>query len=226
MIYNIFEIFLMLRLRLISQKSLGGFRRMKSLTYNFRAYRGISLKEALDVVTEQRYFQKEKTQFDSDCGANAVFGDGAYFTEEFTLAAEYAQCHASREQDYAAVLVQTLIFSCPLFLNEEYTEKQLRTDVLKWRIGEEKVRKLFQGEEILYIHLADSIRSYAISRGYDSIVTNLPDGSKYFVGYNPETQIKNIRLDFSFTQEEALASTFRELRNAYKKFKSKSSALL
>ncbi len=190
---------------------------MKSRPYTYKVYRGIALREALDVLIEQRYFRGEKTQFNSYCGANAVFGEGAYFTEHFELAAGYAECHAFRSKDHAAVLVQHILLQRPLFLNEAYTEKQLRMDVLNWRIGEEKVRKLFQSEQAPYVHLAESIRAYVLSQGYDSIVMRLPDGAHYFVAFKPDLQVKNIHLDFSFSLSEALSNTYTKLRQAYKR---------
>jgi hypothetical protein len=189
---------------------------MKNVSCRYMVYRGVSLNEALDVLIEQRYFRSERVQFNSDCGANAVFGDGVYFTESFTLAAEYAQCHAIREKDRAAVLVQTLAMKNPLFLNERYTEKQLRIDTFRWRFGSEYVKNLVQEDKIAEIHLSESIRSYVLSLEYDGIVLDLPDGSKYFVAYHPDLQIKNIRMDFLFSVCEALTKTLSELRTGYK----------
>lgn len=190
---------------------------MRSVPYRYKVYRGVSLNEALDVLIEQRYFRGERVQFNSDCGANAVFGDGVYFTEHFMLAAEYAQCHAIRGKDRAAVLVQTLTMKKPLIIDEQYPERQLRIDTLCWRFGNERVKNLVLEGKITKIRLSESIRSYVLSLGYDGIILNLPDSSKYFVAYQPDLQVRNIRMDFLFSVSEALTKTLNELRAGYKK---------
>ncbi len=189
---------------------------MRRSPYKFEAYRGIALCEALDVLSEQRYFRSERVQFSSNCGANAVFGDGVYFTEHYALAAEYAQCHAITLNDKAAVLVQTLSFQNPLCLNDQYTEKQLRDEVLCWRFGEKRVTQFAKEERMTQIHLKESIRSFVLNHGFDSIVLDLPDGSKYFVSYRPEAQVSSIKIDFLFSVGEALTTTLNNLRVSYK----------
>lgn len=179
----------------------------------FTVYRGISRTEASDVLEEQRYFRRERVTFGNpNFGAHAVFGDGIYFIDDFEVAGQYAFCHGVHEGDDCTVLRQILTLESPLELHNQYGERQLRTDVLRWRLGTDKVTELTSNQENIDISLPESIRKYAIHHNYDGIIYLLPNGGRYFISYFPERQISDIQIDFEFQLREALYNSFTKLR--------------
>lgn len=182
----------------------------------FTAYRGVSWTEARDVLDEQRYFRDERVNFGNPrFGANAVFGAGIYFIDDYEVAGQYAFCHGVHENDDGTVLTQVLTFQHPLILNESYSEHDLRSDVLSWRLGTEKISEL--GNQY-GIALAESIRQYVLHCRYDGIIYQLPNGSLYFICYFPERQVSHIQIDFEFRLDEALYKSFDEIRAGHRRF--------
>lgn len=183
------------------------------MSSTFTVYRGISRREARDVLEEQRYFRDERVRFgNSKFGAHAVFGSGIYFIDDYEVAGQYAFCHAVHENDDCTVLRQTLTFKAPLILDTHYTEAELRTDVLRWRLGTDKVVEFTVAQEKTDIVLPESIRKYVLHHRYDGIIYLLPNGARYFISYFPEKQVRHIQIDYEFNLEEALYKTFSELR--------------
>lgn len=186
---------------------------VKQMSDAITVYRGISGREAADVLVEQRYFRTERAFFDdSRFGAGAVFGHGIYSVSDFELAAQYAFYHAVRENDDGAVLTQTLTFHRPLTLDDHYTERHLRSDVLRWRLGAEKLVELEGQADVQSICLANSIRRYVLHLGFDGIIILLPSGSYYYISYFPDSQISHIHMNFQFSLEDALQYSFHELK--------------
>lgn len=183
------------------------------MSSTFTVYRGISKKEARVVLEEQRYFRRERVSFgNSKFGAHAVFGNGIYFIDDYEVAGQYAFCHAVHENDDCTVLSQTLTFKTPITLDIHYTEAELRTDVLRWRLGADKVVEFTNEQNNTDIVLPESIRKYVMHCGYDGIIYFLPNGARYFISYFPEKQVRHIQIDYEFNLKEALYKTFSELR--------------
>jgi|GEM_PF-4777070 len=145
-------------------------------------------------------------------GAHAVFGEGVYFIDDFEVAGQYAFCHGVNENDDCTVLRQQLTFRHPLVLDEHYSEWQLHNDVLRWRLGSEKVYELQAWNNSYEISLPESIRKYVLHHNHDGILYLLPNGSLYFISYFPDRQVTNIQVDFEFRLDEALYKSFTDLR--------------
>jgi hypothetical protein len=181
------------------------------------AYRGICLSEAMKVIEMQKYSNAEERKFRNDIETKAVFGPGVYLVSNYTVAAEYAYCHAEANEDKGCVISQILHLHNPMWLDGQFGEKELRGLALAWKYPDGAVDK-----EVLESEGAETsrwagrvIRDYMFTLGYDGIVYEIEDDLTYYVAYQQDKQISCIQLDFVYELEEVHSCTFSDLRNKY-----------
>jgi hypothetical protein len=182
------------------------------------AYRGICLKEAMEVVEAQKYSAAEERKFGNHIEIKAVFGPGVYLVSDYIVAAEYAYCHAEANKDKGSVVCQTLYMKNPLRLNSCFGEKELRNLALAWKYPDGKIEDIVKQKQIAELSrwTGTIIQQYVLLHGYDGIVYTIHDDFKYYVSYCPDEQIQNIGLDFVYEIADLQTSTFEQLRKQYK----------
>ncbi|GAB7388725.1 hypothetical protein BSNK01_25630 [Bacillaceae bacterium] len=181
-------------------------------------YRGIGLREAMNVVSNQRYERDERRIFRNGVAAKAVFGPGIYLVSDVEMAAAYAYCHAEAENDLAAVLCQQLALLNPFLLNEHYGEKRLRQDALAWKYPNGDYPEIAGDADLLQVlrWSGEIIREYILHLQCDGIMYHVHSGLVYYVSYVPDRQISDIFIDFVFDIDDLRHATFRAIRERYK----------
>lgn len=181
-------------------------------------YRGIGFNEALHVVNQQKYERQERRYFQGGVVAKAVFGDGIYLVHDTELAAQYAFCHAETENDFAAVISQQLLFDNPMILHRNYNEADLRKDALEWKYPDGTLaEEIWGGEPMKRVeHTGAIMREYLLHLQFDGIKYHVNNEFIYYISYFPETQIKDIRIDFIFDIQDLKKATVQMLRERYK----------
>ncbi|MCM3760110.1 hypothetical protein M3212_04815 [Alkalihalobacillus oceani] len=167
-------------------------------------YRGISFKEAEEVVKNQKYNRSELRDFQNGVAAKSLFGPGIYLINDVELAAHYAFCHAEvEEEELAVVLKQTVQFHNPFIVNYTYSERQLKKDALSWKFTDD-FPELHSGPDSLETlkWVGTIIKEYLLNHGYDGITYHIDDEIIYYVSYHHEQQITGIDFDFVFNINE------------------------
>ncbi|MED4726612.1 hypothetical protein P9597_00395 [Aneurinibacillus migulanus] len=181
------------------------------------AYRGICLSEAMEVVGNQKYLAAEERKFWNDIEIKAVFGSGVYLVSDYTVAAEYAYCHAEANNDKGSVIRQSLCLQNPLLLDGCFGEKEIRSLALAWKYPSGTIDE--EAEEIASIGLSrwagNIIREYVTKLGYDGIIYHIDDTLTYYIAYKPDEQISAVQLDFVYDIGDIRSCTFADLRNQY-----------
>ncbi|MFT9848006.1 hypothetical protein [Aneurinibacillus sp. REN35] len=180
-------------------------------------YRGICLSEAIEVVGSQKYLAAEERKFWNDIEIKAVFGSGVYLVSDYTVAAEYAYCHAEANHDKGSVIRQLLYLQNPLQLDGRFGEKEIRSLALAWKYphgipDEEAVEIASVG---LSRWAGSRIQEYVTQLGHDGIVYHIDDTLTYYIAYKPDEQISAVQLDFVYDIKDIQSATFTDLRNQY-----------
>ncbi|MBN6185977.1 hypothetical protein JQN58_03115 [Aneurinibacillus sp. BA2021] len=181
------------------------------------AYRGICLSEAVEVIENQKYRAAEERTFCNDIEIKAVFGPGVYLVSDYTVAAEYAFCHAEARGDKGSVIRQSLCLQHPLRLDSCFGEKEIRSMAVAWKYPDGLAEaETMHMESMGFSRWAGSIiRDYVIWRGYDGIIYPIDDGLTYYIAYRPDEQIRAMEMDFVYDIWETRFHTFADLRNRY-----------
>jgi hypothetical protein len=182
------------------------------------AYRGICLSEAMEVVGKQYYAGAEERKFLNKIEIKAVFGCGVYLVSNYTVAAEYAYCHAEANSDKGSVIRQTVHFRNPMRLDGCFGEKELRSLALAWKYPNGTIEKEVLEQEGIELSrwAGNIIREYLITLGYDGVVYHISDELTYYIAYNPGEQISQVELDFVYDLQDLQNYTFSDLRYQYR----------
>lgn len=171
---------------------------MGAETMKRMGYRGISFREAEQVVACQRYERMERRRFHDGIQARSIFGSGLYLISDAALAAQYAFCHAEAEGgERAAILKQEVNLERPLVINCRYSEIQLREDALDWKYKGKSLPNV--RPEHIHTWLGRTTKEFALAHSFDGIVYHLDDSIIYYVAYFQDKQVRGIDLEYVFT---------------------------
>lgn len=167
-------------------------------------YRGISYKEAEEVVKNQKYNRSELRDFQNGVAAKSLFGPGIYLINDGEMAAHYAFCHAEvEEEELAVVLKQTVHFQHPFLVNYTYSERRLKKDALSWKFADMTFPDIHSPDSLETLKWVGAIiKEYLLAHGHDGIIYHVDDEIIYYVSYHHQQQIKNIKFDFVFNINE------------------------
>ncbi|WP_338752993.1 hypothetical protein [Bacillus sp. FJAT-52991] len=181
-----------------------------------KAYRGISYKEAKEVVRHQKYERHEFRAFNHNVAARSLFGSGLYLINDLELAARYAFCHADAEEEQkAVVLTQKIYLQNPFILNYRYSEARLKKEALRWKY--ENIHHLVPQATSSPLELAMQIgndtRDFLLAHSHDGIIYHIDDEIIYYILYDQEKQIKDIEVALVFNihgSDNSLTTSYEE----------------
>ncbi|OCA87218.1 hypothetical protein [Pseudobacillus wudalianchiensis] len=170
------------------------------------AYRGVSYGEAQRVVLNQKYERNELREFNNRVAARSLFGQGIYLINDPALAAQYAFCHAEVEGDESAVVLsQKICFQNPFILNYQFSEARLRKEALRWKYAGKHFPDPTDDQSPLELfkQIGNTIKEFLLSRSNDGIIYHIDDEIIYYVLYDQEKQIKDIKVELVFKIQDS-----------------------
>ncbi|WP_203364301.1 hypothetical protein [Bacillus sp. REN10] len=177
-----------------------------------KAYRGISYREAKEVIHHQKYERQEFRAFSPHVAARSLFGSGLYLINDLELAARYAFCHADTEHEQkAVVLTQKIHLQNPFILNYRYSEARLKQEAWRWKYKNTKHPLPLDPLE-RSIQLGNDTRDFLLAHSHDGIIYHIDDEIIYYVLYDQVKQVKDIEvaLVFNISGPDPLSATSQE----------------